>query len=366
MKSLFQPVSVGPLVLKNRFVRSATNDNLGNEDGSISEAEISLYQKLAINDVGLIITAHAFVSSPLGKASARQNAIYDDRFINGYRKLRSVVSPYGTRLVVHISHAGRQTTPAMTGGLVPKAPSPIMDKSTGVTPEAWTSDEIYNLVDDFVRAIVRTKLAGVDGVQLHIAHGYALSQFISPYTNRRTDEWGGSIENRTRVLREILTRAQQVVGDSFPILAKLNSTDGLEGPEYLSLADVCATANILAKCGVTALEISGGIREAKGIMSRPDITKPEQEAYFLPAARAIRRQIAIPLILVGGIRSVAVMKSILDEDTVDLFAMSRPFVVDPGLVVRLQNGDSKAACISCNACFNPQGLKCYYQGGIEL
>ena len=366
MKSLFQPVSVGPLVLKNRFVRSATNDNWGNEYGSISEAEISLYQKLAINDVGLIITAHAFVSSPLGRVSARQNAIYHDRFIDGYSKLRSVVQPYGSRLVVQISHAGRQTAPAMTGGLIPKAPSPVRDNSTGITPEAWTSDEIYQLVDDFVRAIERVKRAGVDGVQLHIAHGYALSQFISPYTNRRTDDWGGSIDNRTRILREILTRSRRMAGDGFPILAKLNSTDGLEGPEYLSLADVCATADILAKCGVMALEISGGMREVRDTMARPHITQPEQEAYFLPAAREIRRHVAIPLILVGGLRSVTVMSSILTDGIVDLFAMSRPFVVDPGLVVRLQNGDTKAACISCNACFNPQGLKCYYKGGLDL
>jgi 2,4-dienoyl-CoA reductase-like NADH-dependent reductase (Old Yellow Enzyme family) len=366
MKSLYQPVSVGPLVVKNRFVRSATNDNLGNEDGSISDAEIALYQNLAINDVGLIITAHAYVSSPLGKVSARQNALYDNRFIDGYSKLRSAVKPYGSKLVIQISHAGRQTTPEMTGGLAPKAPSSVIDNSTGITPEAWTSDEIHQLVDDFVKAVERVKRAGADGVQLHIAHGYALSQFISPYTNRRTDEWGGSFENRTRVLREIMTRSRQIVGDYYPIFAKLNSTDGLEGPEYLTLTDVCATASMLAKYGLDALEISGGIRETKGVMARPGITKPEQEAYFLQAAREIRRHVSIPLILVGGLRSVPIMESILAEGTIDLFAMSRPFVVDPSLVVRLQNGAVKASCVSCNACFNPNGLKCYYQGGIEL
>jgi 2,4-dienoyl-CoA reductase-like NADH-dependent reductase (Old Yellow Enzyme family) len=365
MKSLFQPVSVGPLVVKNRFVRSATHDNLGNEDGTISNAEIALYQNLAINDVGLIITAHGYVSSPLGKASNRQNAIYDDRFIDGYSKLCSAVKPYGAKLVVQISHAGRQTTPAMTGCPVPKGPSAVTDGSTGITPEEWTSDEIYQLVDDFVKAVVRVKQSGADGVQLHIAHGYALSQFVSPYTNRRTDEWGGSFENRTRVLREIMTRSRHAVGDYFPIFAKLNSTDGFDGPGYLSLADVCATASLLVKQGLDVLEISGGIREAKGVMSRPGVNKPEQEAYFLQAAREIRRHVSIPLILVGGLRSMPIMESILAEGTVDLFAMSRPFVVDPGLVVRLQNGEVKGSCVSCNACFNPNGLKCYYQGGTE-
>lgn len=366
MKSLYQPVSVGPLVVKNRFVRSATNDYLGNEDGSISDAEIALYQNLSINDVGLIITAHAYVSSPLGKVSVRQNAIYNDRFIDGYAKLCAAVKPYGAKLIVQISHAGRQTTPQVTGGLTPKAPSAVTDNSTGITPEAWTSDEILQLIDDYVQAVDRVKRSGADGVQLHIAHGYALSQFISPYTNRRTDEWGGNFENRTRILREIIARCRKIVGDSYPILAKLNSTDGFSGPEYLTIADVCATAALLARCGLDALEISGGIREAKGVMSRPGITKPEQEAYFLQAAREIRRQASIPLILVGGLRSVPVMEAILAEGTVDLFAMSRPFIVDPSLVVRLQNGATKVSCISCNACFNPQGLKCYYRGSLEL
>ena len=178
-----------------------------------------------------------------------------------------------------------------------------------------------------------------------------------------TDEWGGSLENRTRILREILQRGRRVVGDHYPILAKLNSTDGFDGPEYLSLSEVCAIAAMLEKNGVDALEISGGIREAKGVMSRPRVLSPDQEAYFLPAAREIRRHVSLPLILVGGLRSLSVMESILVEGTVDLFAMSRPFVADPSLVVRMQNGETKASCVSCNACFNPKGLRCYYQGG---
>jgi 2,4-dienoyl-CoA reductase-like NADH-dependent reductase (Old Yellow Enzyme family) len=353
------------MVVKNRFVRSATHDYLGNEDGSISDAELALYQNLAINDVGLIITAHGYVSSPLGKGSIRQNGIYEDSFIEGYRKLCDVVHQFGSKLVVQISHAGRQSTPELLGGHSPKAPSPITDGSTGIMPEEWTSAEIYQLINDFVKAMERVKRSGADGVQLHIAHGYALSQFLSPYTNRRTDIWGGDLENRTRILQEIMTRGRSAVGESFPILAKLNSTDGFDGPDYLRLDDVCYTTRLLAKLGLDALEISGGIREAKGVMARPGIRKPEQEAYFLDAAREIRRHTTLPLILVGGLRSLPVMESILAEGTADLFAMSRPFVVDPSLVVRLQNGDLQGSCVSCNACFNPKGLKCYYQGGVE-
>lgn len=362
MSVLFQPVKIGPMEVKNRFVRSATQDYMGNEDGSISQQEVDLYRTLAQNDVGLIITAHAYVAHPLGRASIRQNAIYDDRFIPGYRTLAETVHAYGAKLVLQISHAGRQTPPDFPAGLVPVAPSAVTDGSTGVTPREITEEEIWQLIDDFAAAMVRAKTAGCDGVQLHIAHGYALSQFISPYTNRRQDGWGGSIENRTRILREIVTRGRRLVGREYPVLVKLNSTDGSDGPGYLSLDDVVYTAKLLADLGVDAIEVSGGIREARGVMSRPAVMKPEQEAYFAAAAQAIKAAVNIPVILVGGLRSREVAESVITREIADMVAMSRPFVKEPDLVVRLKNGQEKAACVSCNACFTPEGLRCYCRG----
>lgn len=359
MSVLFGPVAIGPLKLKNRFVRSATQDFLGEPDGAVSGREVELYRTLAANEVGLIITAHSYVQHPLGRASVNQNAIYDDRFVAGYRRLAAAVHAHGAALVLQVSHAGRQTPPDWPAGQETVAPSAVTDGSNGLTPRELTEEEIWSLVDAYATAVGRAKAAGCDGAQLHVAHGYLLSSFISPYTNRRTDRWGGSLENRIRILGEIMQRARRAAGESFPILAKLNSTDGMPGEGYLTLPDVVATARALEGWGAAAIEVSGGIREAKGAMSAPGIVRPEQEAYFAAAAKAVKAAVKVPVILVGGLRSLAVMERVVADGAADLVALSRPLVKEPDLVARMKKGQAKAACVSCNACFNPAGLKCW-------
>lgn len=199
---------------------------------------------------------------------------------------------------------------------------------------------------------------------MHIAHGYGLSQFLSPYTNRRADGWGGSIENRIRILKEIILKGRQITGSDYPILVKLNSTDGFEGPGYLSPDDVIYTAKILESLGVAAIEVSGGIREARGSMSRPNITNPDQEAYFSEAARSIKAAVSIPVILVGGLRSFKVMESVIKDGVADLVALSRPFIREPDLVERFKSGQKKAVCVSCNGCFNIKGIRCNNKDNI--
>lgn len=359
MSVLFSPISIGNMKVKNRFVRSATQDFLGLENGSISANELELYQNIAKNNVGLIITAHSYIQHPIGKASVRQNGIYDDFLISGYQKLAETVHKYGSKIIIQISHAGRQTVPALTGGHIPIAPSSIVDRSTGQIPREMTEIEIEYFIDAFVAAIGRAKKTGCDGVQLHIAHGYALSQFLSPYTNRRDDKWGGSVENRTRIIKEIVVRGKQLVGNDYPILAKLNSTDGFNGPEYLSLDDVIYTAKLLEHLGIAAIEISGGIKEATGVMSKPGIKTLDDEAYFAREAATIKNAVSIPIILVGGLRSKHLMEQIINNQIADMVALSRPFIKEPDLVKKFEHGYQKALCISCNACFNPKGIKCY-------
>lgn len=358
MSTLFQPITIGNFTVRNRFVRSATQDWLGNSDGSISDQEISLYRALAIGGAGLIITAHAYVVHPVGRASILQNGIYDDKFIAGYSRLADAVHTEGSALVLQISHAGRQTSLELTAGEVPLSPSAVTDTFSGITPRTMSEEEIWQTIDAFAAALSRAKESGCDGAQLHIAHGYLLSQFISPYTNRREDTWGGSLENRTRILREIITRGRRAVGDDYPILVKLNSTDGFQGEGYLSQDDVVATAKMLEAAGIAAIEISGGIREAKGVMSPPGILRPEQEACFAATACAVKAAVSIPVILVGALRSLSVMEEIVESGTADMIAMSRPFVKEPDLVNRLQTGQEKVTCVSCNGCFSPTGLRC--------
>jgi len=360
MSTPFQPLSLGSMVIKNRFVRSATNDYMGNLDGTISDLEIKLYRTLAVNDVGLIITAHSYVQYPLGEASTGQNAIYNDKFIEGYRRVADTVHQHGSKLVMQISHAGRQVK-ALAEGLVPVAPSAVTESSTGITPRALTDEEIWELIDCYAAAMLRAKKAGCDGVQVHIAHGYLLSEFISPYTNKREDRWGGSIENRTRIIKEIIIRGKKLTGEDFPVLVKLNTTDGFEEAGYLTLEDAIYTAKLLYRLGVAAIEVSGGIRESKKGFSRPGIITPEQEAYFSTAAKAIKDAVACPVILVGGLRSQAVMESVIDKGIADMVALCRPFIKEPDLVKRFLNGQAKVTCVSCNNCRSPKGIRCNYK-----
>ncbi len=358
MSVLFQPVTVGGMRLKNRFVRSATHDYLGRADGTISQSQMELYRGLAAGGVGLIVTGHAYVQHPLGRASVNQNGIYDDRFVEGYRTLTDAMHAEGAALVLQISHAGRQTPQDWPDDQTPVAPSAVREGQTGRTPRALTDEEIRSLIEAYVAAMVRAKAAGCDGVQLHVAHGYLLSSFLSPYTNRRTDAWGGSLENRCRILREIVTRGRRAVGDGYPVLVKINTTDGFAGEGYLTPADVVTAVQGLVEWGVNAVEVSGGHREARGVMSRPAVLAPEQEAYFADAARALKAAVDVPVILVGGLRSRSVMEEVVTSGTADLVALSRPLISEPDLVNRLRAGQAKAICSSCNACFNPVGLRC--------
>lgn len=362
MSTLFQPISLGSIFIKNRFVRSATNDFMGNQDGTISDSEIKLYRTLAEKEVGLIITAHAYVQHPLGRVAPGQNAIYDDRFIEGYHKLADTVHEHGSKLVLQISHAGRQVNVPVEG-LVPVAPSAVTDKSTGITPRAFTDEEIHELIDCYAAAMLRAKKAGCDGVQIHIAHGYLLSEFISPYTNRREDQWGGSIENRTRILKEIITSGKRLVGEDYPVLVKLNTTDGFDGAGYLTTEDALYAAKLLDSLGVAAIEVSGGIKESKKGFAWPGINTPEKEAYFASAAKKIKAEVSCPVILVGGLRSKSVMESVIEKGIADMVALCRPFIKEPDLVKRFINGQARVTCASCNGCFNPKGISCDYQNG---
>jgi len=344
MSALFKPVQIGRFVVKNRFVRSATHDYLGSIDGAITEAELKLYETLAKNEAGLIITAHSYVQSPLGRAGKLQNAIYDDRFIDGYQRLAEIVHRYGSKLVVQISHAGGLSVPKLIGEQIPIAASPVPTHEDGVVPREITEDEIKEAIDAFIAAAARVRKAGCDGVQIHCAHGYLLSGFLSPYFNRRTDKWGGSVENRTRIVREIISGIKSAVGSEFPVLVKINATD-ISGDAYLQ--DVIYMVKLFESLGIAAVELSGhNWAGATG------------ENYYIQQASAVKKSTAVPVILVGGLRALETMESLVENNTVDLVSMARPFICEPDLVVRFQNGQQQSSCVSCNSCLNSRTASC--------
>ncbi|MDD2335123.1 MAG: NADH:flavin oxidoreductase, partial [Geobacteraceae bacterium] len=208
----------------------------------------------------------------------------------------------------------------------------------------------------------RAQEAGFDGIEIHSGHGYFLSQFLSPAYNRRQDEYGGSIENRARIHLQIYHAIREVVGKDYPVLIKMNCTDATENG--LTIDDSLRAAKLFADAGFDAIEVSGGIiRTGKLSPSRPGITTEAEEAYFREYARRFKREIKIPLILVGGLRSFEVAEEILVDGIADYISMSRPLIREPDLIRRWQKGDlRKAECTSDNLCFNPgfegKGIYC--------
>jgi 2,4-dienoyl-CoA reductase-like NADH-dependent reductase (Old Yellow Enzyme family) len=362
---IFEPISVCNLNLQNRFVRSATHEFMAEQDGTPTSRLGDAYEELARNEVGLIITGYSYVLRG-GQSDTLQQGIYDDRFIEPYRKITERVHSYKSKIVLQIVHGGRQAD-ISTEFPVPIAPSPVRNGHSSVLPREMTETEILETIEAFTRAAVRAKKAGFDGVQLHCAHGFLLSNFISPYTNTRADRWGGPTENRTRIVTEIVRCIKEEVGPEFPILVKMNATDGfsarsskaksgLDAPECMEIA------KRLEKAGVCAIEVSGGIAEAEGVTIKTAINSPAKEAYFKSYSKAIKAAVGIPVILVGGIRSLSVMKDLLENGYADLISMSRPFISEPDLIPKLKSGKvSKVRCVSCNLCFDPEGIRCNFE-----
>lgn len=361
MKKLFDKTKINQMELKNRFVRSATWEGLANPDGSCSEKIIEMMLELAKGQVGLIITSHAYVNQD-GQGSIKQLGIYDDRFISDYRKMVERVHQEGSKIVLQITHAGARTL-AQLKDSKPFGPSPLKIKDVLRCREI-TLSEIFETILDFKKAAVRAKKAGFDGVQLHGAHGYLLSQFLSPFFNQREDEYGGSIENRARLILEILQAIRSELGRQFTILIKLNSDDFIEGgftPEQM-----VQVVSLLELAGIDAVELSGGMSLGISKHSFSRISKhaaEEDEAYYRDAAKLYKRKIFLPLILVGGIRSYELANELVEKEVTDYISLCRPLIREPNLIKRWQEGDiQKAKCISCNGCFIParagEGLYC--------
>jgi 2,4-dienoyl-CoA reductase-like NADH-dependent reductase (Old Yellow Enzyme family) len=352
---LFSPIKIGSIEIPNRFVRSATHEFMAEPDGMPTGRLARLFEKLAEGEVGLIITGHAYVH-PLGKASPGQTGIYDNRFVDALRPIPRAVHATATKIFLQIAHAGRQTKPKIAGG-TPVSPSPVYDPSVKLEPKELTGDEIRGLIADFIAAARRAKEAGFDGVQLHMAHGYLLSSFISPHVNRRTDEWGGSPENRARMALDIVRGIKVANGRDFPLIVKLNSTDFL--PAGLKIEDAIDVAKRLESNGVDGIEVSGGMAESGRGSVWTGLRAEEDEGYFVESAARIKAAVRVPVFGLGGNRTFAAMERFVREGKIDLISMSRPFIREPYLVRKFREGIiAKSECISCNKCFNPRGISC--------
>jgi 2,4-dienoyl-CoA reductase-like NADH-dependent reductase (Old Yellow Enzyme family) len=351
MAKLFDKTSINGMTLRNRVVRSATWEGMCDPDGRPTEKLIGLYRGLARGGVGMIVTGFAYVR-PEGKTLPFQMGMNTGEAADDFQRLTDAVHDAGGSIAVQLVHAGGQTS-SETAGRRPLAPSAAKVDQFTETPEAMTPGQIEDIVSGFASAAGRAKAWGFDAVQLHGAHGYLINQFLSPLTNRRDDEYGGSIQNRSRFLLSVYDRVRKTVGRDFPVMIKLNAADNLEGG--LSFEDALFAAAALDRVGIDAIEASSGTPAsgAKGPV-RTRIDRPDREAYNLSLARGIKEAVGCPVMAVGGIRSFETAEKTVGAAGVDYVSMARPLIREPDLFRRWQDGDLRpAACISCNRCFRP-------------
>jgi 2,4-dienoyl-CoA reductase-like NADH-dependent reductase (Old Yellow Enzyme family) len=393
MEKAFEPAAIGTIKLRNRIIRSATHEGLADEQGYPTDNLLKKYETLAKNEVACIITGYAGVMRNGKSSSYHMLMIDNDSFIDSYKRITEKIHENEASIILQIAHCGRQTRAKITG-LPTVAPSAIKSKSFAEeTPKELSESEIYEIIDNFVKAIERAKKAGFDGVQLHLAHGFLLSSFLSSHSNHRTDQWGGTTENKFRIVAEIFTKAKQQVGD-FPILVKLNAYDRRKGG--MTLTESIEIAKMLEKSGCAAIEVSCGVYDdglctirgeklpidaafkysfqyknfpsviksiAKLIV--PALTpkiKP-YENYNVAAAAEIRKNVEIPVIAVGGIKSLDSIEKIISAGQADFVSMSRPFIREPNIVRKFKEGtQQRTKCVECNYCsiaLGEQPLKCF-------
>ena len=377
MSVLFDPIKVGTLALKNRFVRSATYYALSDEDGFIGEQSIALKRTLAENEVGLIVSGYAFVLKS-GQVPPDMNGIQSDEHTPVYRRMTEAVHAAGGKIVMQIVHGGAASFHAARSGGDYLAVSSV-DKMPdfGRTPRVMEDEDVWEIIQAFGQAAGRVQEAGFDGVQIHGCHGYLVSQFLSPRTNRRTDQWGGSPENRRRFVVEVARSIKKQVSADFPVMVKLGIRDYIKpgddltwggnvgrrfGPTVdpessdalgLSIEEGALAAKALEEEGICLIEISNGFLGTSTYKIHLGINAPGKEATLLNDAHVVRQATKGRLCLVAGMRSLPVMEQIVPSGAADLVALCRPLIREPGLIKRWKEGDVRPAeCISCGGCFN--------------
>ncbi len=357
MKTIFEKCKLGPIKLKNRLVRSATWENMTTENGHMTPRLYDIYKTLAENEVGLIITGYANVVAE-EQPNPGMMGIYDDFFIADYRKLTESVHKHDSKIILQIAYGGTKTT-YNVGKRTIFAPGNVPERSTGTCGKPMTKDEIKYIVKAFAAAGRRAKESGFDGVEIHAAHTYLINQFLSPYYNNRSDEYGGTLENRMRFLIEIYEAMRKEVGADYPILVKLTASEFFEGG--LTFAETRIIAMKLEDMGVDGLEISGNIHgKAKSMIGKVfDGHELKKQGYFAEYGDIISWDVNIPVITVGGLSQPDHIKTMLNETGIELFGLSRPLLAEPNLFKRWKEGDrKKAKCVHCSKCRHADGNYC--------
>lgn len=319
MTFLPEPLQAGSLLLKNRLVMPPMATSKAEADGRVSQAILDYYAEKSLGGyISLIIIEHSFIT-PEGRASEKQLSVAEDKVIAPLKELADLIRKNGSKAVMQINHAGSAAPPESIG-MAPVAPSPVANPRKGeIVPRELSTNDIKDIVKGFQLAARRVQEAGFDGVEIHAAHGYLLNQFLSPLTNKRTDEYGGDILNRIRIHLEVIKAVREAVGESYPLLLRLGASDYIDGGT--SLEDSQRAAREFEKAGVDILDISGGFLGYT-------IPGAAGQGYFAPLTEAIKKVVSIPVILTGGITEAQAAEQLLAGRKADLIGVGRAILKD--------------------------------------
>lgn len=318
MAYLLQPLEAGKLLLKNRLVMPPMATAKAEPDGRVSRPVLDYYsEKSRGGYISLIIIEHSYIEQR-GKAHNQQLSVADDSMVDGLRKLAKVIQDNGSKTIMQLNHAGSAAGEEVTGS-APLAPSAVPNPRTGNTPQELTHEGINHIVQAFHNAARRTKAAGFDGVEIHAAHGYLLHQFFSPLTNKRSDEYGGSILKRIHLHLQVIEAVRAAVGEDFPIFLRFGASDFMDGG--VRIEDSQIAAQEFVKAGVTVLDISGGF-------SGFTVPGLSGQGYFAPLTEAIKKVVSIPVILTGGITEITAAEKLLEQGKADLIGVGRAILKD--------------------------------------
>ncbi len=391
---LFNETVISGIPVKNRIIRSATHDGLADANGAPTGKLIKKYENLAKNEVGCIVTGYAAVSKNGVSPYPAMMKIYDDSVIDKFKELTDAVHRHQTPVVLQIAHCGRQTS-SKSIGTQKVAPSNVLHAFYPDKAKVLTDSEIHGIIDDFVAAAVRAEKAGFDAVQLHGGHGYLLHDFLSPYGNRRKDQWGGSLENRCRIVELIIKGIKEKT--RLPVWIKFSAEDNRKGGMNIDTSvQICKR---LEAAGCDAVEVScGTVQDGMNTMRselmpmeavfkyrepcasfpsilkkislpaanlvNPLIKQPRPlENFNVANAEQIKNAVSIPVIAVGGIHKLDDMENIVSQGKADFISMCRPFICEPDLAKKLHNGQTAAKCIMCNYCglvIEKEPTRCLY------
>lgn len=342
---MFSPIKIGKLKLKNRLAMPPMVRNYADPKGMVTKRYVDHISSLAKGGTGMLILEASFIS-PEGRGFRHELGLHTDACIAGLRKLAKAAHEHKAAIGIQVYHAGRQTNPAITGKQ-PVAPSPLKDPLEPEAPRELQIHEIKKLVKAYAKAAWRAKKAGLDFVELHGAHGYLITQFLSPFTNQRTDDYGGTPEKRFRFLKEVCEAVRAAVGPDYPVTVRLSGDEWVKGG--LTIKDTVQIAKKLEKLGVDALHISSG-NYASYVQGKMIPPMAVEDGVLVPLAKEVKKNVKIPVIAVAKIRQPAMAEKIIKSKSADMVAIGRSLLADPEWPNKAKAGQAKLInhCVACN------------------